>query len=121
MLLASFLPWYEVDLILGTGALNGWQEPGQPWSVLAVMLSVLVAVLVLKRTLDPESLPELKPPLSWGRLLAAAGVVPLVCVALKLLNDSDFVAYGFYAAFAAAVLVAAGGILICLDEKVVAP
>jgi len=85
------------------------------------MLSVLVAVLVLKRTLDPESLPGLQPPLSWGRVLAAAGVIPLICVGLKLLHDSDFVAYGFYVAFAAAVLVAAGGILICLDEKVAAP
>ncbi len=116
MLLASLLPWYEVDLILGKASLDGWQEPGRVWSVLAVLVSLLVAILILKRSLDPESLPELQKPLSWGLVLACGSAVPLVCVALKLLNDSDFVAYGFYVAFVAGVLLAAGGALIYLEE-----
>ena len=117
MLLASFLPWYEVDLILGTGSLDGWQEPGLVWSVSAVTFSVLFAVLILKRSLDPESLPKVARPLSWGLILACGGALPLVCVALKLLSDSDFVAYGFYVAFAAGALQAVGGILLYMDER----
>jgi hypothetical protein len=117
MLLASFLPWYEVDLILGSAALDAWQEPGAVWSASAVLVAVLVGILVLKRNLDPDSLPELSRPLSWGLLLALASAVPLLCVAVKLVNDSDFVAYGFYVAFGAAALVAAGGLLIWLDER----
>jgi hypothetical protein len=116
MLVASFLPWYEVDLILGTGSLTGWQEPGVVWSMLAVMFSVGLALLVLKRGLDPESLPELPQPPAWGRMVACGGVLPLICVALKLLNDSDFVAYGFFAAFAAAGLQAIGGMMVYREE-----
>jgi hypothetical protein len=40
----------------------------------------------------------------------------LVCVALKLLNDSDFVAYGFYAAFVAGGLQALGGMLMYRED-----
>ena len=116
MLIASFLPWYEVDLILGSGSLTGWQEPGAVWSMLAVMLSTALSLLVLKRSLDPESLPELPQPPTWGRMVAAWGALPLVCVAVKLLNDSDFVAYGFYAAFVAGGLQAIGGMLVYREE-----
>jgi hypothetical protein len=112
MLAASFLPWYEVDLILGTGTLNGWQEPGRAWSMLAVILSVALALLVLQRGLDPDSLPELPQPPVWGRMVAAWGVLPLICVAVKLLIDSDFVAYGFYVALIAGALEALGGMLV---------
>jgi hypothetical protein len=111
MLLASILPWYEVDLIIETAPLNGWQQPGVVWSVLAVALSLAVALLVMKRSIDPSSLPELTPPLTWSRMIAVAGVLPLACVLLKLANDSDFVAYGFYVAFFAAGMVALGGVL----------
>jgi hypothetical protein len=116
MLVASFLPWYEVDLILGKGSLTGWQEPGVVWSMLAVMLSSALALLVLKRDLDPDSLPELPQPPGWGRMVAAWSILPLVCVALKLLNDSDFVAYGFYVAFAAGGLQALGGMMTYREE-----
>jgi hypothetical protein len=117
MLLASILPWYEVDLILGTGTLDAWQEPGLVWSAGAVTLSALLAILVFKRTLDPRSLPELTPPLSWGLVWGVGGALPLACVALKLATDSDFVAYGFYVAFVAAGLQAVGGVLLWLEER----
>jgi hypothetical protein len=112
MLVASFLPWYEVDLILATGRLNSWQEPGRAWSMLAVMLSVALGLLVLKRGLDPHSLPELPQPPAWGRMVATWGVLPLACVTVKLIIDSDFVAYGFYAALIAGALEALGGMLV---------
>jgi hypothetical protein len=116
MLLASILPWYEVDLILGTGTLDAWQEPGLVWSAGAVTLSTVLAILVLKRTLDPRSLPALTP-LTWGLVWGAGGALPLVCVALKLLTDSDFVAYGFYVAFGAGGLQAVGGVTLWVEER----
>jgi hypothetical protein len=112
MLVASFLPWYEVDLILGTGKLTGWQDPGVIWSMLAVMVSSALALLVVKRAMDPGSLPGMPKPPVWGRLVAAWSLLPLVFVALKLITDSDFLAYGFYLAFVAGGLQAIGGLLV---------
>jgi hypothetical protein len=117
MVIASFLPWYEIDLIIAKGRLNGWQDPGLIWSFLALMISVVFAALVLRRRLDPQGLPRLPGRLTWGMALAVMGVLPLLCVTLKLLNDSDFVAYGFYVAFAAAALQALGGALAYVVER----
>jgi hypothetical protein len=81
------------------------------------MASVIFAALVLRRRLDPDSLPRLPARLIWSMALAVLGVMPLLCVTLKLLNDADFVAYGFYAAFAAAALQALGGALVYVEER----
>lgn len=104
-LIASFLPWYRVDLVLGRTDLTAWDDPGGAWSVTAVAIVVLLDGLLI--TQEGERRP--------GGWLPALALGPLACVAFKYLGDSDYIAYGFYVAIAAAILVAIGGIWLLFE------
>ena len=102
VIVASFLPWYEVDLgPFGSISRNGWQSPGALWSILSVTFAVLfMGVLIARFVEDAEALKY---------AMVAIGVACVAVMLLKLSNESSFLAIGFYLAMVGAFLLAGSG------------
>ncbi len=114
----GFLPWYSIDLgPLGDFTRNGWESPGAIWSVLAVLVGLaMVAVIVLKDLTDVE-IPDNVGGQSWPRILLGGGVIALLFLVIKLLNESDYLGFGFYLGIIAAAALAVGGFLMFREEE----
>jgi hypothetical protein len=121
MLIASFLPWYDVDvafegITLASASRSGWQSPGAIWSILATLIGVIMAGAVLAPKLGNVRLPDLGQ-VTWGQALLGMGVVAVIFVLLKLLNESSYMAFGFFIGIIAAIALAVGGYLVFSEEK----
>ena len=117
MLIASFLPWYSIDIgEFGSFSRNGWQSPGALWSVLAVIISVGFAGIILARKFGNVQLPDLGQ-FTWGQAALAAGGAVALCIIIKLVNESSFMAFGFFLGIIAAALVAAGAYFRYTEEQ----
>jgi len=117
MLIASFLPWYSVDLgQFGSFNRSGWQSPGAMWSVLAVLISLGFAGVILARKFGNVQLPDLGQ-FTWGQAALAAGGLVALCIILKIINESSSMSFGFFLGIIAAAAVAAGGYLRYTEEQ----
>jgi hypothetical protein len=117
MFITSFLPWYSVDLgPLGDFTRNGWQSPGALWSILAALIGVGMAGIVAGASFAGMRMPELAPGMTWGRIFLAGGIASLVLVIIKWINENDFLGFGFYIGFIAAIGLAIGGFLAYQEE-----
>jgi len=117
MLIASFLPWYSVDLgEFGSFSRSGWQSPGAIWSVLAVIISVGFAGVIVARKFGNVQLPDLGQ-FTWGQAALAAGGAVALCIIIKLVSESSSMAFGFFLGIIAAAAVAAGGYLRYTEEQ----
>ena len=122
MLIASFLPWYSIDLGLDlpgvddTFSRNGWQSPGQLWSILALLVSLAMAAVVLGPKLANMRLPDIGK-YTWGQALLAAGGLVALFIILKLINESSYLAFGFFLGIIATVILVAGGYLMYSQER----
>ena len=47
LLIASFLPWYDIDILGVSFSRSGWQSPGAIWSVFATLIGVVMAGSIL--------------------------------------------------------------------------
>ena len=117
MLIAAFLPWYKIS-IQGFGSLsqNGLESPGAIWSMLATLIAVVVAAVIIGSRFGNMSLPDLGS-ITWGQAHLVLGAIVLVCVLLKMVNESNFMAIGFYLGIIAAIALAGGGYLLYSEEK----
>lgn len=123
LFIVGFLPWYHVgggSVVVGgvpiTGLpsinRNGWQSPGAMWSVLPILIGLaMAAVVVVRRVGKDGTLPNDVAGVTWPKFLFGGGVAGLVCLALKLLNYSGNLSYGFYLGFLAVAALAVGGFL----------
>jgi hypothetical protein len=121
MLIASFLPWYKISFDFGefgggSVSANGWEAPGAIWSILAVIVSVLMVAAVLGPKFANMKLPDMGQ-FTLGQVLAGGAGIIVVCVLLKLVNESSYLSFGFYVGIIAAALIAAGGYLAYTEEK----
>jgi len=111
LLVASFLPWYSIDLGgLATFSRNGWQSPGALWSLLAVIIGVIMAAAVLAPKFGNVSLPDLGS-ITWPQAHLGLGGLAVVLLIIKFINESSYLSFGFYLGFLAAIALAAGGYL----------
>jgi hypothetical protein len=115
MLIASFLPWYKIDLDFGefgsaSASASGWESPGALWSILALICGIAMAAAVLLPKFANVVLPDLGS-VTWPQAFLGLGVAALVFVLLKLLNESSYMSYGFFLGIIAAIALAAGGYL----------
>jgi hypothetical protein len=122
ILIASFLPWYEIDFGLeGIGDLsvsrNGWESPGAIWSILATLIGVAMAGSIVAMRFGNVALPDLGGSMTWGMLYLGGGVVAVLCILIKLLDESSYLAFGFYLGIIAAIALAAGGYMLYSAEK----
>ena len=121
LFIASFLPWFTVEVNGGafgsaSASGNGW-DVGFLWSGIPVILGLAMLAVVAIRAFSPEtSLPDL--PITWGQALLGAGVLAALLVILKLLigEDEGFGfdvsrSYGIFIATLAAIGLAVGGFM----------
>jgi hypothetical protein len=122
LFIAGFLPWYHVGGSVTVGGVsignlpsinrNGWQSPGAMWSVLPILIGLAMAAVVVVRKVGKEgTLPNDVGGVTWPKILLGGGIAGLVCLALKLLNHSGNLSYGFYLGFVAVAALAVGGYL----------
>ena len=122
MLVASFLPWYKVSIVFGefgrvSASFNGWEAPGAIFSILATLIAVALAGTIAAVKFGNVQLPPLSGSLTWGTLYFAGGVATLLLVAIKLLNESSALSFGFFLGLVAALVLAGGGYLLYSEEK----
>ena len=113
----GFLPWYSVDVGFASISRNGWQSPGAIWSVLAILVGAATAGVILLKNCTDVAIPENVGGLSWPRIFFSAGVAALAFVLIKALNESSFLAYGFYLGIIAAAALALAGFWMYREEK----
>jgi hypothetical protein len=113
LLLDSFLPWYRA----GGVSFNAWQDPGAVWSIMATLMGVTMALLVVATRLEGTRLPALPGGITWARACLALGVGAAGLVLLKLLNESNFISYGFYFAIVLVGGLLAGSILMVAGQQ----
>jgi len=117
LLIASFLPWYSVDLgPFGSVSRNGWESPGALWSIVAVFIGLAMAGVIAVKTFAGVQLPNDVGGQSWARVHLAGGAVALLFVVIKFLNESSHLSFGFYLGFIAAAALAGAGVLMYREE-----
>jgi hypothetical protein len=121
LLIFSFLPWYKVGGVsfstpvgtVGGGgiSLNGWDDPSQLSSILAILIGVVMAAHVIVTKLAGLSLPERLGGVGWGVFYLAGGVLAFLFLLLKFLDYSDHTKVSFYISLLAGLGLAVGGFL----------
>jgi hypothetical protein len=109
----GFLPWYSVDLgPFGSVDRNGWESPGAIWSMLAILVGLAMGGVMVARALTAAgTIPDNISGFSWPKInLGAAGLVALLIV-IKLVNESSYLAFGFYVGILCAAALCAGAFL----------
>ncbi len=114
----GFLPWYSIDLgPLGDFTRNGWESPGAMWSILAVLVGLAMGAVVVLKGLTEVEIPDNVGGFTWPKIMLGGGVVALVFVVIKLLNESSSMGFGFYLGIICAAALAAGGGLMFREES----
>jgi hypothetical protein len=115
LLIFSFFKWYDFSIsVLGhsVGAsYNGWDDPAQLSSILAILIGVVMAGHVIATTLAGLSLPERLGSVGWGVFYVAGGVLSFLFLLLKFLDYNDGTKFGFYISLLASLGLAVGGFL----------
>ena len=117
LFVAGFLPWYSIDLgSFGSVSRSGWQSPGAIWSIVPILIGMAMAGVIVAKTFTDVALPNDVGGQSWGRVHLAGGVVALLFVVIKFLNESSHLGFGFYLGIIAAAALAVAGLLMFRDE-----
>ena len=97
LLIASFLPWYRVDLgPFGDISRSGWQSPGALWSMLAVFIGLAMAIAVALKNFTDVELPDKPAGRSWTEIYLGASVIAALSILIKIINENEFMSFGFY-------------------------
>ncbi len=113
----GFLPWYSVDLgPFGSVDRNGWESPGAIWSMLAVLISLAMMASVAVRSLSPGTIPDNISGQSWPRIYLGAGIAAALAVVIKLVNESSYLAFGFYVGIICVAALVVAGVLMYREE-----
>ena len=123
LLIFSFLPWhhYSFGAISGIpgvpGSLNrnAWQSPDAIWSILAVLIGLIMALVVLSKLANVD-LPDLGS-VTWGQAMLGAAAAVSILVIIKFIAHSGSLGIGFFLGFIAAVVIAAGGYMLYTEER----
>lgn len=114
----GFLPWYSVDFgALGSVTRSGWQSPGAFWSLLAILIGLAMAAVVVLKNMTDVDIPEKVGNFTWPKIFLGGGVVALLFVLIKLVNESSFLGFGFYLGIIATGALAVAGFLLYREEK----
>lgn len=126
LLIASFLPWYSVDICGDFGDIagidctvtrSGWQSPGALWSILAVLIGVVLAGLVAATRLFNVQMPALPEGVTWARIYLGGAVLAGIFILLKLVNESSHLGFGFFIGIVLVGALIAGGFLMFQEEQ----
>lgn len=126
LLIFSFLPWYKfggASVTIGgqtfgggTVTWNGWEDPNQLASIIAILLGVVMAAHVLITRLAGVSMRDRIGSVGWGVFYLVGGIVSFVFLLLKFLDYNDGTEFSFYISILASLGLAVGGFL-CARER----
>ncbi|MBM3674699.1 MAG: hypothetical protein FJW88_07030 [Actinobacteria bacterium] len=122
LFLDSFLPWYSIDLgTFGSYSKNGWGEPDQFMSIVAILIGIAMATGILLHRLEVTHLPEHVGGVSWGVVHLVAGCLATLLVFVKWMSNTDYTAIGLYVGMLCTIGLAVGGFLRMREEHAPAP
>jgi hypothetical protein len=115
----GFLPWYSVDLgPFGSVDRSGWESPGAIWSIFAVLIGLAMGGLIVARALmTPGTIPDNVSGFTWPKILLGAAGVAALFVVIKLINESSYLAFGFYIGIICVAALVAGAFLMFQEEQ----
>jgi len=126
LLIFSFFPWYKIGgasvtiggQTYGGGSVswNGWEDPNQLASIIAILIGVVMAAHVIITRAAGVSMPERIGSVGWGVFYLVGGIVSFVFLLLKFLDYNDATKFGFYISLLASLGLAVGGFL-CGKER----
>lgn len=115
-----FLPWYKITIEFldfeDSFSANALEAPGAIWGVIGLFASIAMLIAILGPKFANLQLPALGS-VTWGQAFLGIGALTLLCVIIKLINESSYLAIGFYLGFLAAAAMTAGGYLLYTEEK----
>jgi hypothetical protein len=121
MLIASLLDWWHVSEGPFSAGYSGWGDPGSIWSILAILLSIVLAGIVLGTRLGNMQMPSLPEGVTWGKVWGGGAAAVVVLMLLKAWRIMDVPAggfgIGFFLGVIAAAAIAYGGYMLYSEEK----
>jgi hypothetical protein len=117
MLIASIFDWFSYS---GFGE-GGWGKPGSIWSVLAILISIILAGVIIATRLGNVQMPALPQNLTWGKVWGGGAAAVVVLMLLKAWRIMDVpvggFGLGFFIGVVAAAMIAYGGFMLYTAEK----
>ena len=117
MLIASIFDWWSRS---GFGY-NGWSRPGSIWSVLAILISIILAGVIVATRMGNMQMPALPQNLTWGQVWGGGAAAVVVLMLLKAWRILDVpvggFGIGFFIAVVATAMIAYGGFMLYTAEK----
>ncbi len=113
-LVASFLPWYELEEALGDASASAWSSGLFPLATLVPILGTIMAVQVLVDRVSGAALPRRLGDFTWEQIHLVAAVVAAVLVFCYLVVDrrGADLGFGFYLEILAAAALVSGAVMI---------
>lgn len=109
-----FFPWHRVSVGFGgfraTATRSGIESPNAFWGWLALLVALAVVVTLLVRRLTTAKLPEL--PLPWNQATFFATLAIEALLVIKLVAETDFLAFGAWLALILGAAMIYGGFLV---------
>jgi len=110
----SFLPWWHWSLAGFSASKSAWGPPGDIWSILAVLVSLAMALAVILPKFANLALPNLGT-VTWDQAFGGGSAALVVLMLLKawriLAAPAGGFGWGFFLAIIAAAAIAYGGFL----------
>ena len=84
MFIAGFFDWWSYSSGPFDVGQDGWSAPGSIWSILAILLSLILAGITLAVRLGNVQMPALPTNWTWGMIYAAGAILLALFMLLKL-------------------------------------
>jgi hypothetical protein len=116
-----FFPWHKVDLgfdipgVADSVTRKAIQSPNAVWGWLALLVALAIVAAVIIRKLTTTQLPDL--PVPWPRAIFFGTIAVLVLLIIKLISETDFLAFGSYLAILLGAGMVYGGFLISKEAE----
>jgi hypothetical protein len=116
-----FLPWHKIDIgsVLGVRVpevtATGVEAPNGGYGILAVLIAVVMVGQIIAAKFTTAKLPN--PPVPWPQVHLYAGIAVAGVILLKLLVETDFLAFGAFLGVLLAGAVAYGGFMISKEPR----
>jgi len=116
-----FFPWHKVDLgfdipgVADSVTRKAIQSPNAVWGWLALLVALAIVAAVIIRKLTTTQLPDL--PVPWPRAIFFGTIAVLVLLVIKLISETDFLAFGSYLAILLGAGMVYGGFLISKETE----
>ena len=121
MLIASILPWWSYSSGPFDASQNGWSSPGAIWSVLAILISIILAGVTLAVRLGDVEMPALPTNWTWGMIYGIGAILLALFMLLKfwriLAVPLGGPSYGFGLAVLAVIAIGYGCYLLYSADK----